>query len=122
MIVSSNRQQRGPNVVTVLPDPTEQILSNKLSIDLGESVMAWSRDLAYSSRRINLIFHSFTKILHASISAPTSLTTAMIASHRRHPHLPRIDSDTTSYTSTLALSGAEVLRIAYEPSRIKQNA
>ena len=38
--------------------------------------MAWSRDLAYSSRRI----------------------------------------------SALALSGAEVLRVAYEPSQIKQNA
>ena len=77
--------------------------------------MAWSRDLAYSSRRINTFFHP--KTLHALYSAPIFLAIATTAPHRRHPHLPRTNSATTSYTSALALSGAEVLRVAYEPSR-----
>ena len=37
-----------------------------------------------------------------------------VSPHRRHSCT---DSDTTSYTSALAFSRAEVLRIAYEPSR-----
>ena len=111
--------------------------------------MAWSRDLAYSSRKNKLHLSSFhPKILHASLSTPTPLATAMTAPHCRYsrtdsdttshtsalalsgatamtaPHrrYSHTDSATTSYTLALALSGAEVLCVAYEPSQIKQNA
>ena len=62
------------------------------------TVCQWSRDpdieSSFASNRTSNIFHP--KILHASFSASD---------------LPRTDSDTTSHTSALALSGAEVLRV-----------
>ena len=80
----------------------------------------WSRnpdiESSFASNRTSNIFHP--KILHASFSA--SDLPRHRAPHRCHPHLPRTDSDTTysctdsdttSYTSALALSGAEVLRV-----------
>ena len=39
-----------------------------------------------------------------------------------HSHLSCTNSDATSHISALALSGEEVLHIAYKPSPIKQNA
>ena len=91
-----------------------------------DSVMTWSRDLAYSSRKNKLHLSSFhPKILHTSLSTPTPLATAM-TSRRRYfrtdsdttysrtdsdTTYSRTDSDTTSHTSALALSGAEVLRV-----------
>ena len=71
----------------------------------------WSRDpdieSSFASNQTSNIFNP--KILHASFSASD------LPRHRA-PHcclgqLPRTDSDTTSYTSALALSGAEVLRV-----------
>ena len=80
----------------------------------------WSRDpdieSSFASNRTSNIFHP--KILHASFSA--SDLPRHRAPHRCHPHLPRTDSDTTysrtdsdttSHTSALALSGAKVLRV-----------
>ena len=78
--------------------------------------MTWSRDLAYLSRKNKLHLSSIhPKILHAALSTPTALATAMKASHCRYSctDLDTIyyctNSDITSYTSALALSGAEVL-------------
>ena len=46
------------------------------------------------------------------ISSHPSLPTEPLRAPRRcHPHLSRTDSDITSHTSTLALSGGEVLRV-----------
>ena len=57
------------------------------------------------------------------ISSHLSLQTEPLRAPRCcHPHLSCTNSDATSYTSALALSGEEVLRIAYKPSPIKQNA
>ena len=80
----------------------------------------WSCDFdiesSFASNQTSNIF--YPKILHASFSA--SDLPCHRAPHRCHPHLPRTDSDTTysrtdsditSHTSALALSGAEVLRV-----------
>ena len=44
-------------------------------------------------------------------SHPSFPTEPLQAPRCRHPHLSCTDSDTTSHTSALALSGAEVLRV-----------
>ena len=66
------------------------------------NIMAWLRDLAYSSRKNKLHLSSFhSKILHASLSTPTPLAIAMTAPHRRYSRTDldttysRTDSDTT---------------------------
>ena len=71
----------------------------------------WSHDpdieLSFASNQTSNIFNP--KILHASFSA--SDFSRHRASHRCLGQLPRTDLNKTSYTSALALSGAEVLYI-----------
>ena len=55
-------------------------------------------------------------------SHPLLLTKLLRALCRCHPHLFRTNSDATSHISALAFFGEKVLRIAYKPSPIKQNA
>ena len=84
-------------------------LTSKREGNCNAMVTCWLCDLdiesSFASNRTSNIFHP--KILHTSFSTFD---------------LPYIDLDITSYTSTLALPGKEVLRIAYKPLPIKQNA
>ena len=71
----------------------------------------WSRDSdiesSFASNQTSNIFNP--KILHASFSA--SDLPRHRASHYCLSQLPCTDSDTTSYTSALVLSGKKVLRV-----------